>query len=125
MREITPDIAARYDAIHVNEPRVTADSVARDDCRVKIFARAGVGFDSVDVAACAAKGILVTNTPIAIRRPVAVAALTLIFALSGRLIIKDRLVREGRWMDRTSYMGEGSDQPDPGSAGGRRLSGRR
>ena len=107
VREITPDIAARYDAIHVNEPRVTAASVARDDCRVKVFARAGVGFDSVDVTACSAKGILVTNTPIAIRRPVAVAALTLIFALSGRLIVKDRLVREGRWMDRTSHMGEG------------------
>ena len=107
VREITPDIAARYDAIHVNEPRVTAASVARDDCRGKVFARAGVGFDSVDVTACSAKGILVTNTPIAIRRPVAVAALTLIFALSGRLIVKDRLVREGRWMDRTSHMGEG------------------
>lgn len=107
VREITPDIAARYDAIHVNEPRVTAASVGRDDCRVKVFARAGVGFDSVDVTACSAKGILVTNTPIAIRRPVAVAALTLIFALSGRLIVKDRLVREGRWMDRTSHMGEG------------------
>ena len=107
VREITPDIAARYDAIHVNEPKVTAESIARDDCRVKIFARAGVGFDSVDVAACAAKGILVTNTPYAIRRPVAVAALTLIFALAGRLIIKDRLVREGRWMERTAHMGDG------------------
>ena len=107
VREITPEIAARYDAIHVNEPRVTAATVARDDCRVKLFARAGVGFDSVDVAACAARGILVTNTPNAIRRPVAVAALTLIFALSGRLLVKDRLVREGRWMDRTAHMGLG------------------
>jgi D-3-phosphoglycerate dehydrogenase len=105
--EITPDIAARYDAIHVNTPRVTAETIARDDCRVKIFARAGVGFDSVDIAACAAKGIWVTNTPYAIRRPVAVAALTLIFALSGKLLIKDRLVREGRYLERTSHMGIG------------------
>ncbi|MEL7466739.1 MAG: hypothetical protein AAFN79_21875, partial [Pseudomonadota bacterium] len=59
--EITPDHAARYDAIHVNLPRVTAASVARDDCRVKIFARNGVGYDTVDVAACAGKGILTTN----------------------------------------------------------------
>lgn len=107
MTEITPDVAARYDAIHVNLPRVTADSIARDDCRVKIFARNGVGFDTVDVAACAARGITVTNTPIAIRRPVAVAALTHIFALSGRLLIKDRLVRTGHWNDRTSHMGTG------------------
>ena len=105
--EITPDIAARYDGIHVNGPLVTAETVSRGDCRVKIFARNGVGFDSVDVAACAARGVTVTNTPLAIRRPVAVAALTLIFALSGRLMIKDRLVRTGRWNDRTSYMGDG------------------
>ncbi|MEQ8335471.1 NAD(P)-dependent oxidoreductase [Nisaea sp.] len=105
--EITPDIAARYDGLHVNLPRVTAASVARDDCRVKIIARNGVGFDTVDVAACAAKGITVTNTPFAIRRPVAVAALTLIFALSGKLFTKDRIVREGRWNDRVEHMGIG------------------
>lgn len=105
--EITPDIAARYDGLHVNLPRVTATSVARDDCRVKIIARNGVGFDTVDVAACAAKGITVTNTPFAIRRPVAVAALTLIFALSGKLFTKDRIVREGRWNDRVEHMGIG------------------
>jgi len=105
--EITPDIAARYDAIHVNLPRITAATVARGDCRVKIFARNGVGFDTVDLAACAARGITVTNTPIAIRRPVAVAALTLIFAISGRLFAKDRLVREGRWDERGNFMGTG------------------
>lgn len=105
--EITPDIAARYDGLHVNTPLITAASVARDDCRLKIVARNGVGFDTVDVAACAARGITVTNTPFAIRRPVAVAALTLIFALSGRLLIKDRLVRTGCWNDRTAHMGTG------------------
>jgi len=91
----------------VNVPRVTAASVARDDCRVRVIARNGVGYDTVDVAACAAKGITVTNTPHAIRRPVAVAALTLIFALSGKLFTKDRLVREGRWNERVEHMGIG------------------
>ncbi len=107
LTEITPDIAARYDGLHVNLPRVTAASVAREDCRVKVIARNGVGYDSVDVAACAAKGITVTNTPHAIRRPVAVAALTMIFALSGKLFTKDRLVREGRWNERVEHMGIG------------------
>lgn len=107
LTEITPDVAARYDAIHVNLPRVTAASVARDDCRVKIFARNGVGYDTVDVAACTERGILVTNTPFAIRRPVAVAALTLIFALTGKLRTKDTLVRTGRWNDRVEHMGLG------------------
>ncbi|MEM7424326.1 MAG: NAD(P)-dependent oxidoreductase, partial [Pseudomonadota bacterium] len=105
--EVTPEIAARYDGLHVNTPRVTAASVARDDCRLKIVARNGVGFDTVDIDACTARGITVTNTPFAVRRPVAVAALTLIFALSGRLLIKDRLVRIGQWDSRTAHMGVG------------------
>lgn len=107
LTEITPDIAARYDGIHVNLPRVTASAVSRPDCRVKIIARNGVGYDSVDVAALTAKGIAVTNTPLAVRRPVAVATLTLLFALAGRLVDKDRLVHSGRWNDRTDYMGQG------------------
>ena len=105
--ELTPDIMARYDGLYVNSPTVSAGSVARGDCRVRIVARHGVGYDSVDVKALAAKGIITTNTPVAIRRPVAVAALTMIFALAGRLFEKDRLTRAGRWNERTSYMGLG------------------
>ena len=105
--EITPDIMARYDGLYVNSPKVTAASVARADCRVKIVARHGVGYDSVDVKALAQKGILTTNTPVAVRRPVAVAALTFVFALAGKLMIKDQLTRQGRWHERTSHMGLG------------------
>jgi D-3-phosphoglycerate dehydrogenase len=105
--EITPDIMARYDGVYVNAPRVTAASVASGDLRVKIVARHGVGYDSVDVPALAARGVIVTNTPVAVRRPVAVAALTFIFALAGRLVEKDRLTRSGRWHERTSHMGLG------------------
>ena len=105
--EITPDIMARYDGLYVNLPRVTAASVARADLRVKIVSRHGVGYDSVDVAALAARGVITTNTPVAVRRPVAVAALTFIFALAGRLVEKDRLTRTGRWNERTGWMGQG------------------
>lgn len=116
--EITPEIAARYDAIHLNAPKLTARSVGGDDCRLKIVARNGVGFDSVDLAACGARGIVVTNTPLAIRRPVAVAAMTLILALTGRLFVKDRLVREGRWHEQVEHMGEGLTRRTLGIVGG-------
>jgi phosphoglycerate dehydrogenase-like enzyme len=105
--EITPEIAARYDGLYVNAPRVSRASVAGPGCRVRIVARHGVGYDSVDVAALAERGIVVTNTPVAVRRPVAVAALTMIFALAGRLFEKDRLTRSGRWNERTGHMGLG------------------
>jgi D-3-phosphoglycerate dehydrogenase len=105
--EITPDIAAAYDGLLVGLPRLTAASVARADRRLRIVARNGVGFDTCDVAALTAKGVVLTNTPIAVRRPVAVAALTLVLALAGRLFDKNRLVRDGRWNDRTDFMGQG------------------
>jgi phosphoglycerate dehydrogenase-like enzyme len=117
MSELTPDVAARYDAIHLNLPRVTAASVARPDCRVKIIARNGVGYDSVDVSALTAKGIVLTNTPIAVRRPVAVATLTMIFALAGRLFEKDKLVRTNRWNDRVDFMGTGLTERTLGLVG--------
>ena len=107
MREITPDIAARYDGLYVNSSRVSAASVARGDCRLRIVARHGVGYDSVDVPALTAKGIVLTNTPLAVRRPVALATLTLLFALAGRLPAKDRITRAGRWSERNDLMGRG------------------
>jgi D-3-phosphoglycerate dehydrogenase len=107
LREITPDVAARYDGLHISLERVTRASVARADCRLKIVARNGVGFDTVDVPALSEMGIVLTNTPLAVRRPVAVGALTMIFALAGRLLEKDALVRAGRWNDRPDYMGVG------------------
>ncbi len=103
----TPDIMARYDGLHVATEVVDAASVARADRRVKLVSRHGVGYDSVDVAGLAAQGVLTTNTPVAIRRPVAVASLTFILALAGKLVAKDRITRAGRWDDRTSMMGEG------------------
>ena len=105
--EITPDIAARYDALYVNIPRVPAAAVARGDHRLKVVARHGVGYDSVDVAAMTAAGVLVTNTPTAMPRPVATIALTFMLALAGKLFLKDKLTRENRWKERMDNMGVG------------------
>jgi D-3-phosphoglycerate dehydrogenase len=105
--EITPDQAARYDAIYVNSPKVTAASVARGDCRLAIVARHGVGYDSVDVNALTKAGILLTNTPFAVRRPVATMAITYVLALAQKMLIKDRLTRAGNWTQRTDHMGRG------------------
>ena len=102
--EITPDQAARYDAIYVNSPKVTAASVARGDCRLAIVARHGVGYDSVDVNALTKAGILLTNTPFAVRRPVATMAITYILALAQKMLIKDRLTRTGKWGQRNEHM---------------------
>ncbi|MEL6873480.1 MAG: NAD(P)-dependent oxidoreductase, partial [Pseudomonadota bacterium] len=103
---LPPDVFANYDALHINLPRVTAESAGAAP-RARIVARNGVGFDTVDLEAMTKAGIVVTNTPIAVRRPVAVATMTLLLALAGRLFDKDRLVRDRRWNDRVEVMGYG------------------
>jgi phosphoglycerate dehydrogenase-like enzyme len=105
--DIDADHAARYDAIYVNTARVSAAAVARSDCRLRIVARHGVGYDAVDVAAMTRAGVLVTNTPSAMPRPVATTAVTFLLALAGKLFLKDKLVRSGRWNDRMDNMGVG------------------
>ena len=77
------------------------------ELRLAVLARFGVGYDNVDVEACTRNGVLLTITPDGVRRPVAVAALTFILALSHRLLQKDRLTRAGRWAEKLDWMGMG------------------
>src|SRR5436309_4629722 len=105
--ELDADHAARYDAFYVNTARVPASVVARADCRLRVVARHGVGYDAVDVAAMTRAGILVTNTPSSMPRPVATTALTFVLALAGKLFLKDKLTRSGRWHERMDNMGLG------------------
>ena len=121
VRELTPDHAARYDAIYVNMARTPAAAVARDDCRLRVVARHGVGYDSVDVPAMTRAGVLVTNTPAAMPRPVATIALTFVLALAGKLMTKDRLARTGRWDERMDHMGMGLTGRTLGVVGAGRI----
>ncbi|MFM8251755.1 MAG: NAD(P)-dependent oxidoreductase [Planctomycetota bacterium] len=95
-----------YDALLVLSPQVTAASLNGVE-RLKLIARFGVGYDSVDVTACTEQSVALTITPDGVRRPVAVSALTLILALSHQLLAKDRLTRQGRWHEKLNYMGRG------------------
>jgi len=105
--ELDSEMTSNFDAILLNLPKANADCVSNSNCKLKIISRFGVGYDSVDIEAMKKNNIIVTNTPNAVRRPVAVAALTMIFAAAGKLLQKDHLVRKGNWQDRTNYMGTG------------------
>jgi D-3-phosphoglycerate dehydrogenase len=117
VKELTAAHAARYDAFCVLNPRVTAATLAGPDRRLTIVARMGVGYDSIDVPACTARGVILTNTPDGVRRPVASTILLLILALSHKLLTKDRLTRDGRWAETTRHMGVGLTGKTVGSIG--------
>lgn len=68
--------------------------------KLRVIARAGVGYDRVDVAAASERGIAVTITPNANHECVAEHTLAMMFAAAKNIIAGDRSVREGKW-DRT------------------------
>lgn len=85
-------------------PRVTAASLANCPDLLAV-GRFGVGYDTVDVAACTAADVMLFIAAGAVDRPVAEATVTWMLALSHHLRIKDALVRESRWSDRSHFMG--------------------
>lgn len=105
--EITPELAASYDAILTLRPRYRAASLAGADRRLALIARFGVGYDRIDVDACTRAGVLVTITPEGVRRPVAQAVMTFVLALAGNLMQKDRITRAGDWGAAWGYTGMG------------------
>jgi phosphoglycerate dehydrogenase-like enzyme len=83
---ITGEAFANCDALLVwHETQVDADLISRMR-RCRIIVRAGVGFDNIDIAAAAAAGIPVSNTPDYGTAEVADHAMALLLALERRLL---------------------------------------
>jgi phosphoglycerate dehydrogenase-like enzyme len=85
---------ADQDALILLFPRFARESIAANH-RLGLIAKVGVGYDNVDVPACTEAGIALVTAPEGVRRPVAVATITFLLALSGRLFVKDKLARQG------------------------------
>ena len=106
--EISAAQLADVDALILLAPRVGAGSLTPKG-RLSVVARFGVGYDNVDLDACSANDVAVVITPDGVRRPVAVSILTLVFALAGKLFVKDRIARRGPagWAEKTAHNGVG------------------
>jgi glyoxylate reductase len=76
--------------------RIDAEVLAKAP-RLKVVAVYAVGYDNVDMAAAAARGIVVTNTPDVLTETTADLTWGLILAVTRRIPEGERLVREGRW----------------------------
>ena len=86
------------DALYAKGRRITKRIIdGLEKC--KVIALGSVGVDSVDIAAATARGIPVTNVPDTFIEEVADHAMMLILATFRRLVVQDRLVREGRWKE--------------------------
>jgi phosphoglycerate dehydrogenase-like enzyme len=96
---IDPTLLDGLDAVlafgHLRFDRSIVDKLPR----LKLIARFGAGYDGIDLAGLAEAGVVVTNTPIAVRKPMAMATLAMILALAHRLLDNHRAVVAGSWAD--------------------------
>lgn len=70
---------------------------------LKIVANFGVGYDSIDVAAAAGRGVIVTNTPDVLTEEVADTALGLLIATAREFYNSEKWLRDGRWGKEGDY----------------------
>jgi glyoxylate reductase len=76
--------------------RVDAPLLAAAGPTLKIVANFAVGFDNIDVEACAAAGVAASNVPDTLVETTADLAFALILATPRRIVEGDRLIRAGR-----------------------------
>jgi phosphoglycerate dehydrogenase-like enzyme len=114
--EYVPEQLADYDVLISLKPRVNASSLHGVQ-RLCAIGRCGVGYDNVDLAACTEHDIAVYITPAGVVRPMAESIVLLLLALSHNLVCKDRMVREGRWVESTRALGREPRDRVAGSVG--------
>ena len=107
-----------FDALILLAHRFAPESVPKSG-RLSVIARFGVGYDTVDVPSCTAANIALVITPDGVRRPVAVSIITFMLALTGKMMVKDRLARLGPegFAARGEHMGVGLVGKTLGSLG--------
>jgi D-3-phosphoglycerate dehydrogenase len=107
-RGISEDVLAEdiqeCDAVLARTEKYT-EKVLRTARKVKVIARHGVGTDNIDLSLAAELGIYVTTTPMANAVSVAEHSLTLIMALSKKLMMMDKEFKQGHWEVRNQLFG--------------------
>ena len=80
----------------VASDRIDAELLDRAP-RVRIVATGSVGYNHIDLAACAARGVAVTNTPDVLTEATADMAFTLLMAAARCVSQSERWLRDGQW----------------------------
>ncbi|MFN9211427.1 MAG: 2-hydroxyacid dehydrogenase [Betaproteobacteria bacterium] len=77
--------------------------------RLKVVANIGVGYNNIDLAACTAAGVLVTNTPDVLNEATADHVWALLLAAARRVTESERWLRARHWQRWTFEMFMGAD----------------
>ncbi|GAA5136213.1 hydroxyacid dehydrogenase [Pseudonocardia adelaidensis] len=90
------EVAGRVDAVLLRSARMDRARIEAAP-RLRIIARHGAGYDTVDLAAARERGVAVTVTADANAVSVAEHAFALVLAVVRRVATADAAVRAGRW----------------------------
>jgi glyoxylate/hydroxypyruvate/2-ketogluconate reductase len=75
------------------------DAALLDACpELRAVCNVGVGYNNVDVAACSARGVVVTNTPDVLTETTADFGFALMMATARRISESERFLRNGEWI---------------------------
>ncbi|HMC44618.1 MAG TPA: NAD(P)-dependent oxidoreductase, partial [Caballeronia sp.] len=75
------------------------DATLLDACpELKAVCNIGVGYNNVDVDACTARGVLVTNTPDVLTQTTADFGFALMMAAARRITESEHFLRAGEWV---------------------------
>jgi phosphoglycerate dehydrogenase-like enzyme len=113
---ITAEQVKDFDIVISLRPKWTLQGLENSGHFVAVL-RSGVGYDDVNVEEMTGLGILVCNTPIAVRRPLASAIICYILMLSLNMTAKMAVTRADRWEERANVMGGGLVGRTLGSVG--------
>jgi lactate dehydrogenase-like 2-hydroxyacid dehydrogenase len=95
LRKIGPEVRAICTGSHTG---VRTDEAMMALCpRLKIIGNFGVGYDTIDVAGAARRGIVITNTPDVLTEEVADTTLGLLLATVREFYDAEKWLRDGRW----------------------------
>jgi len=98
------DLISQYEAVVVRSATKITAPVIEASKKLKVIARAGTGYDNIDIESATKKGIVVMNTPAANSVAAAEHTIAMMMALARNIPQAHQTLQEGKW-DRKSFVG--------------------
>lgn len=92
------------DGIIIRSGTTLTEELLKDQSRLKVIVRAGVGVDNIDLPAATREGIVVMNTPAGNTTSTAEHTVAMLLALSRNIAPASASMKAGKW-DRKSFTG--------------------
>ena len=106
--ELKRRLQAKAGLFSTGSERIDAELLAACP-QLRAVCNMAVGYNNVDVEACTARGVLVTNTPDVLTETTADFGFALMMAAARRMAESERFLRRGEWKQWTYDMFTGSD----------------